>query len=266
MNEQQIQAVADAIVAQNLARKPYAPLPAGQRSDDLADAYRIQQQVYAKLGEQAGWGPLGGHKIALTSPAIQQLVGLDTPIYGAVFDSQIYSSGHQIRLGDYQRLGLEFEIAVRMAKDTPAQKTPYTAEDMAEYIDAVMPAFELIEDRAADYDQLDAFSLVADRCWCGGTVVGEPTCDLGNLDLGALPSRAMLNGELLESANTGLAMGHPFNGLAWVANFLADQGRMLRAGELIITGSAVKTYYVSPGDRVQYEVDGLGSVTVEVAA
>lgn len=266
MNDDQVDAIARTIVEQTLSKQPFEPLTGDERSDDLADAYRIQDKVYERLGKQAGWGPMGGHKIALTSPAIQELVGLKEPIYGGVFASQVYSSPHTLNLADYQRIGLEFEITVRLASDVPAQQTPWTASSISGHIDSVMPAFELIEDRAANYEHLDAFSLVADRCWCAGAVVGEPTQDLAGLDLAALPSRARVNGEVSGSAHTGLALGSPLNGLAWVANSLLQRGRMLRAGDIVITGSALQTYFVQAGDVVCYEVDGLGSVTVEVRA
>lgn len=264
MDKGKIARIAGQVASSHLARDQYQPLAQSDRTEHLSDAYQIQAAVYEYLGQRGGYGLLGGHKIALTSPAIQELVGLSEPIYGSVFQSQIYKSGHQIDLSSYVRLGLEFEIAVEIQRDVPPADQIYTAGTIAPYVGACMPAFELIEDRGADYAHLDAFSLIADRCWCSGAVVGVPVTDVQAIDLSKCESQMRLNGDVVATANTGLAMGHPFNGLAWVANFLAASGRQLRAGEIVITGSALKTYFVEPGDEVSYEVQGLGSVSVSV--
>jgi len=127
------------------------------------------------------------------------------------------------------------------------------------------PAFELIEDRAADYSQLDAYSVLADRCWCAGAVLGEAVTDWEVLDLSACSVQMICNGEVIDQASTGEAMGHPFNGLAWVANYLNDTGSSLKKGEVVITGSALKTYFGQPGDQVSYQIAGLGEVSVTLA-
>ena len=266
MDEATVTSVAQDITEAVLASKQFEPLSESQRSADLADAYRIQSRVYRQLGRAGGLGELGGHKIALTSPAIQELVGLNEPIYGSVFQSQIYASPHVLSLSNYVRLGLEFEVAVRLAVDVPAGFEPYDSNTIAPFVQSVMPAFELIEDRAADYQHLDAFSLIADRCWCAGTIIGAPVSNIADIDLSSCECQMLVNGSVVERANTGLAMGHPFHGLAWVANFLNSNGRRLRAGDVVITGSALKTYFVQPGDQVSYQIEGLGEVSVSVSA
>ncbi len=262
MNDDQVARVARDLFDAFDAKQPFEPLAGAARPDSLEIAYRIQNSVYDLMGTAGGLGSRGGHKIALTSKAIQQLVGLDKPIYGAMFASQIYSTGHAINLGDYVRLGLEFEVGVRLAADVPTSSESYTKDTIAPFVHSCMPAFELIEDRAADYSQLDAFSILADRCWCAGTVLGEPITAWSDLDLSACSVQMVCNGEVLEQATTGEAMGHPFNGLAWVANYLNSVGRTLKKDEVVITGSALKTYFGKPGDTISYQIAGLGEVSV----
>ena len=265
MTTDQINEVAQQLFDAFSAKASFQPLTGSSRPNSLHEAYQIQSAVYELMTTVGGLGPRGGHKIALTSAAIQSLVGLDTPIYGAMFASQIHDTNRNIQLNEYGRLGLEFEVGVTMAADVPASSTLYTKESIAPFVRSCAPAFELIEDRAADYSQLDAYSILADRCWCAGAVLGEPVSDWNGLDLSACLVQMICNGEVVDEASTGEAMGHPFNGLAWVANYLNSIGRGLKKDEVVITGSALKTYFGEPGDQVSYRIAGLGEVNVTLA-
>jgi 2-keto-4-pentenoate hydratase len=231
----------------------------------LAEAYEVQDEVH-RLFQEAGWGALAGHKIALTSKAIQELCGVDQPAGGAIFARTVHPSPATIRLADFMHLGLEFELGVRLGDDLPAAGTPYTRESVAGAVAACMPAFELIEDRGADYGDLDAASILTDKCWCGGVVLGQEVADWQRLDLTSAPVELLWNGEVVDRGVTGAAMGHPFEGLAWLANLLASRGRGMKAGEIVITGSALRTRFPEAGDEITYRIGGLGEATVRVTA
>jgi len=141
---------------------------------------------------------------------------------------------------------------------------PYDAVTAMAHVGAAMPAFELIEDRAADYSNLDAFSLVADNTWNGGVVLGPEIAGWREVDWKTAPVTLDYNGKI-ETAVTGAAMGDPFAALAVVAENLLHRGMRLRAGDIVITGSTVKTRFAEAGDRVRYTIDGLGAVDVTVA-
>ena len=231
----------------------------------LEEAYAVQDEVH-QVFEAAGWGALGGHKIALTSKAVQELCGIDRPLGGGIFASTIHRSPATIALGDFVHLGLEFELAVRLGQDLPAAGGPYTRESVAPAVASCMAAFELIEDRAADYGDLDAFSLLTDKCWCGGVVLGPEITDWRQPDLAAVPVELEWNGEVVDRATTGAVMGHPFEALAWLANLHASRGRGLAAGGIVITGSALRTRFPEAGDAVTYRIEGLGEVAIDVMA
>jgi 2-keto-4-pentenoate hydratase len=229
----------------------------------LDEAYAVQDEVH-RLFRAAGWGELGGHKIALTSKAVQELCGVDQPAGGAIFARTIHQSPATVRLADFVHLGLEFELGVRLGADLPASGAPYTRESVAPAVAACMPAFELIEDRGADYGDLDAASILTDKCWCGGVVLGPEVTDWRRLDLASAPVELLWNGEVVDQGVTGAAMGHPFEGLAWLANLLASRRRAMQAGEFVITGSALRTRFPEAGDQITYRIAGLGETTVRV--
>ena len=263
-NTDTVTRVARRIFESNRARERFRPLRGADAPGSLEEAYGIQDEVHRLFETEAGMGPLGGHKIALTSRAVQELCGVDQPAYGKVFAKTIRPSPASEKLSDYLRLGLEFEVAVEIARDLPSADLPWTRESIADYVAAVLPAFELIEDRDADYGDLDAASILADRCWCAGVVLGPRVEDWQGLDLAAAPVELSWNGEVIERAVTGDSMGHPFEGLAWVANHLAGRGQALRKGEIVITGSALKTRFPQVGDSVVYRIEGLGEVSLSV--
>jgi 2-keto-4-pentenoate hydratase len=231
----------------------------------LAEAYEVQDEVH-RLFQGAGWGELAGHKIALTSKPIQELCGVDQPAGGAIFARTVHPSPATIRLADFMHLGLEFELGVRLGESLPAAGAPYARESVAGAVAACMPAFELIEDRGADYGDLDAASILTDKCWCGGVVLGPEIADWQGLDLTSAPVELLWNGKVVDRGVTGAAMGHPFEGLAWLANLLASRGRGMKAGEIVITGSALRTRFPEAGDQATYRIAGLGEATVRVTA
>ncbi len=265
MNQAGIDRAATRIFHANRGRERFRPLRGADAPGSLDAAYRIQDRVLDLFETEGGAGRRGGHKIALTSQAVQELCGIDRPAYGAVFASAIRRSPVVLKASDFVHLGLEFEVAVAMADDVPADGGPYDRESIAPYVATCAPAFETIEDRGADYDELDAASIVADRCWCAGVVTGAPVTDWRGLDLAAAPVTLTWNGEVRERAVAGASMGHPFEGLAWVANHLASRGRILAKGDLVITGSALKTRFPELGDEIVYAVEGLGKTCVRIA-
>ena len=229
------------------------------------EAYAVQDEVHRRFTD-AGWGPLGGWKIALTSKAVQELCGVDQPAGGAIFARTIQRSPATIRMADFMHLGQEVELGVRLGADLPASGAPYSRESVAGFVAACMPAFELIEDRGADYGDLDAYSILTDKCWCGGVVLGPEVGNWRRLDLACAPVELVWNGEVVDRGVTGAAMGHPLEGLAWLANLHASRGRGMAEGDVVITGSALRTRFPEAGDEVTYRIAGLGETTVRVVA
>lgn len=248
------------------ARETFTPLRGAEAPPSLACAYRIQDEVDRLFQVEGDCGPLGGHKVALTSRAVQELCGVDQPAYGAVLARSIRQSPAKVSLSSFCRLGLEFEVAFRIGRDVPAQRRDHDRESLAPFVESCMPAFELIDDRNADYSDLDAASILTDRCWCGGVVLGTAVTDWQALDLAGAAGELTWNGEVIDRGFAGDAMGHPLEGLVWIANHLGSRGQSLRKGDIAITGSALRTQFPKSGDQVTYRIEGLGEVSLQVEA
>jgi 2-keto-4-pentenoate hydratase len=245
-------------------REPFGPFPEDSRPRTLEESYAVQDEFVALKSRACG--PVAGYKIALTTAAMRSMVGLDDSIGGAMHDRQVVRGPATVRAADYGRLIVEFEVGVQLARDLPLHGAPYTRDSVAGGVGAVMPAFELADDRNADYATLSsqALGLVADNAWNEGAVLGEPVKDWASLDLAAIRGAATINGEAVGEGYGRDVMGHPFAALAWVANNLAQRGKHLRAGQFVITGSLVTSKFPKAGDVVGFDLGALGSVQLRV--
>jgi 2-oxo-3-hexenedioate decarboxylase/2-keto-4-pentenoate hydratase len=252
-------AIAEVLVSVRLNRTPLQSFSAHAPWDE-AEGYRIQDAVHALLS--ANFGPRVGWKIGCTSAVMQQYLGIPHPCSGGVFARGVHASGVSLRHGDYVRVGVECEIAVRLGRDLPASDAPFTAETVASAIEAYLPAIEIVDDRYEDWRSIGAPTLVADDFFAAGCVLGAPVARADAPDLLAVVGRAIINDNEVARGSGADVLGHPHNALAWLANHLAADGKTLRAGEIVLTGSLVQTVWLNAGDAVVMELSGLGSVAV----
>ncbi|MDE0378686.1 MAG: fumarylacetoacetate hydrolase family protein [Rhodospirillales bacterium] len=256
-------ALAERLFAEHAEGRPFRRLRGDDRPASLEEGYRVQRLLNRRFAE-AGRGAPAGYKVGLTSEAIQTMYGSDQPISGVVFESAVHRSPARIALADYARLGIEFELAVEVGDAFRPADAPFALDDAAARIAACMPAFELIEDRHADHDDVDALSILADNAWCAGVVLGPRRTDWRALDLAATPVALRVNDDPPSHALTGAAMGNPLNSLVWLANHLASMGTTLAAGMIAMTGSTLATRFPAAGDRFSYEIQGLGTVEAAI--
>ena len=168
---------------------------------------------------------MGGAKIATTTKVMQRLMGITHPCGGAIFAHTIHTSPASLRIADFVNLRIESEIALKLGANLPASGAPWTREAVAPAIAGAMPAFELIEDRNADYTHTDVSSLIVENCWNGGVVIGTPKSVSAAVLVG-IAGRLTVGGK---NAGEGTAED-PGATLAWLANHLAERGRDLKAG------------------------------------
>lgn len=242
-------------------RKTLPPTPDEIRQASLDEAYAMQEALQALLIPEHG--PIAGYKIALTTPVMQQLMGIDQSIAGAIFAGRVHQSRATLRHGDYTRIAVECEIAMRLGADLPARRTPYGKDDVAAAVEACMPSIELIEDHGCDqYKLVGALGLIANNAWNAGAVLGPALTGWRALDLAAIPGAMAINGVEIGRGRGGDVMeGHPLHALAWVANTVAARGRPLRRGMIVQTGSVVATQWPKRGDTVTVRFAGLGEAS-----
>ncbi len=259
MEEAQARRAAEALFNEHKTGVRFKTFDASSGLVSMSDAYDIQDRYVALLRPGAG-EPIG-YKVGLTSKTMQTFCGIDHPIGGVVLAKRELRSGATIHRTDYGRLGLEFEVAVRMKSEMPASAA--TPAAVAPYVDGVCTAIEVVDDRAADYAKLDVKSLVADNSWNAGVVLSTFTQSWPDLE--AAPGKATEDGALIGEGHGRDILAHPFNSVAWLNAQLASRGGGLRKGQIVMTGSMIKTVFPTEPASYRFEIGGLGAVEVKVA-
>jgi 2-keto-4-pentenoate hydratase len=251
---------AELLIAGHRKNLRFKPLEPPEAPATISDAYDIQQKYVGLLMGQHGEPK--GYKVGLTSAAMQAFCGIDHPIAGVVLGRRVHQSEATVRRADFGRLGVEFEVAVRIKSDVPVSRVPFSVKTIQPYIDGVCAAIELVDDRDADYAKLDVLSLIADNSWNAGIVLSEfaPRWP----DLENVLGRATKTGAAIGEGLGGDILGHPFNSVAWLASQLASSGTGLKAGQVVMTGSVMKTVFPAEDAEYRFELEKIGAVEVSV--
>ncbi len=252
-----IDELAERLLAEHDSRTPFTSVAREAKVRDVGSAYDIQDAYVRKLLTRQG-AARAGYKIGLTSPRMQEMCGIGHPISGVVFDARVHASGMSARLSEHVHLGVEFEIGVRIGRDMDPDNLPRDVSEASAWIEAICPALELVEDRHADYRDLDVLSLIADNSWNAGAVLGSFVTEWP--DLASVLGAVEQDGVRIDAGRGEEVLGHPFEPILWLARHLAERGQVLKAGEVVLTGSLVRTRFPQPGQHYRFSLEGIGSV------
>lgn len=240
---------------------PIAPLTETHADLDIQDAYSIQlAQVDAWLKQ--GRVP-AGHKVGLTSLAVQRQLGVNQPDFGHLFRDMFYLSGEAIAPGTFMQAKIEPEIAFVLKKDLSGPGV--TIADAISAVDYVVASLEIIDSRIADW-KIKLGDTIADNASSGGVVLGTKPMKLEDLDLRLTGAVLYRNGRIAASGAGAAVLGSPITSLVWLANTLGKLGTPLKAGSVILPGAITATVPANPGDTITAQFAGLGSVTARFAA
>ncbi len=237
-------------------RAPIAPLTATYKDMALEDAYAIQLLQMHEL-TSAG-RTVKGHKVGLTSAAMQRLLGVTEPDYGHLLDDFFYLEHMPIPTDRFIQPRIEPEVAFVLKKSL--QGPGVTVTDAISAIDYVLPALELVDSRIKDW-KIGLFDTIADNASSGAVVLGSTPTALSDIDLrlgGAILHR---NGQVVGTGAGGAVLGSPINSLVWLANTVGARGTVLEAGHVILPGALCAMVPIAPGDTFTASFSGLGSVT-----
>jgi 2-oxo-hept-3-ene-1,7-dioate hydratase len=232
----------------------------------MADAYRVQAawlDLKLARGER-----LVGHKIGLTSRAMQAAMTIDTPDSGFLTDAMVFDPGSTLRAADFCHPKLEVELAFVLASDlTVDDPSDLTVDDVLDATEYVVPAVELIAARSYRTDPESGrtrtvVDTISDNAADAGIVCGGERVAPRAVDLrwvGALASR---NGTVEETGLAAGVLGHPANGIVWLARRYAEHGMRLEAGHVILAGSFTRPIDVRAGDEFAFDYGPLGAFTL----
>jgi len=254
-------ALAEALAEAERTRHPVAPLTEERPWLTPADAYRVQQALVAP--RLAAGARVVGHKVGLTSRAMQDLLGVREPDFSVLLDTMRLEDGAVFDLAQLIQPRIEPEIAFVLG--APLRGPGVTTASALEAVEAVAPALELIDSRIADW-RIGLADTIADLASSARFALGPAVAlaDAGGGDaLPALRAELRRDGELVGEGTGAAVLGHPAAALAWTANTLAEHGAGLEAGEVVLSGSLCAAVPVRAGERIEAVVERLGRVALE---
>jgi 2-keto-4-pentenoate hydratase len=235
-------------------------LPSALRPATRADGYQVQAHL-----ESFTQAPLYGWKIAATSLNGQRHIGVDGPLAGRILAERVIADGGDFVLGTSLMRVAELEFAFRIAADLAPRDAPYTQDEVLAHVATLHPAIELPDSRFAHFETAGLAQLVADNACAHYFVPGPATdADWRTLDLAAHTGKAFRNGALAEEGVGANVLGDPRIALTWLANELSRHGMILKAGQVVTTGTCVKPLVIAVGDHIEGDLGELGRVSVRI--
>ncbi|MCG3469140.1 2-oxo-hepta-3-ene-1,7-dioic acid hydratase [Xenorhabdus bovienii] len=228
----------------------------------IEDAYAIQREwVNLKIAEGR---VLKGHKIGLTSRAMQVSSQIEEPDYGALLDDMFFQDGSDIPCERFIVPRIEVELAFVLAK--PLRGPNCTLFDVYNATDYIIPALELIDARCHNIDPetqrpRKVFDTISDNAANAGVIMGGRPIRPNELDLRWVSALLYRNGVIEESGVAAAVLNHPANGVAWLANKLAPHGVQLEAGQIILGGSFTRPVPARKGDTFHVDYGAMGSIS-----
>lgn len=228
----------------------------------VADAYAVQK-AFVALKVAAG-GVVRGHKIGLTSKAMQSALAIDEPDSGVLFDDMFFADGGIVPTDRFIATRIEAELAFVMKSRLAGPHC--TIFDVLNATDFVVPALEILDTRIERVDPVTKATrkivdTISDNAANAGIVLGGRPIRPLEADLRWIGALCYRNGQLEE---TGLAAGvlnHPANGIVWLAKKIAPLGLALEPGQIVLAGSFIRPIEARKGDTIQADFGAYGSVS-----
>jgi len=248
---------ADLLLTAEKERKPVVQLSKTWPDITIEDAYAISSEVTRR--KIAAGAKLIGHKIGLTSKAMQQSSQINEPDYGHLLDNMLVADGAKVPHANYCVPRVELELAFVLAK--PLKGPGVGLLDVLRATEYVVPSIEIIDARVQNPRKI--FDTVADNGAAAGIVVGGRPVGPMDIDLRWVGGVMYRNSEIEETGVSAGVLGHPALGIAWLANKLAPFGGVLEPGNIMLSGSFIRPVWAEKGDTLHADFGPLGSVAVQ---
>ncbi|TDD96092.1 2-keto-4-pentenoate hydratase [Actinomadura rubrisoli] len=253
-----ISAAAERLLGAHASGVPCAPVRDLIGTAD--EAYAVQAVLTGRW--LADGRRLSGRKIGLTSRAVQDQLGVDSPDFGMLFADMAVPDGAEIPAGAVLQPRAEAEVALVLEDDLVHER--HTVADLIRATAFALPAIEVVGSRVRDWD-ITLADTVADNASSGMYVLGTRPVPLKDVDLRLCGMVLERRGEQLSTGTGAACLGHPLNAALWLADTLARVGRPLRAGDTVLTGALGPVVPAAPGDVFEARIEGLGDVRAAFA-
>jgi 2-oxo-hept-3-ene-1,7-dioate hydratase len=257
MSPQERERAADILINAETKRVQAALLSETFPHIQIEDSYAISSLVAQR--KIALGAKLIGHKVGLTSKAMQASSKIDEPDYGHLLDNMLIAEGAKVPHDRFCKPRVEVELAFVLGQ---ALKGPGVGLiDVLRATEYVVPALEIVDARLVD--QRKIFDTVADNGAASGLVLGGRPIKPNDVDLRWVSALMYRNSDIEETGVAAGVLGHPALGVAWLANKLGQHGVGLEAGHVVLSGSFTRVVFAQKGDTLFGDFGPLGSVCVQ---
>jgi 2-oxo-hept-3-ene-1,7-dioate hydratase len=248
---------ADILIAAEKARKQAVQLSKTWPDITIDDAYAISTEVAER--KIAAGAKLIGHKVGLTSKAMQRSSQIDEPDFGFLLDNMMIADGASVKHENFCLPRVEVELAFIMGKTLKGPGVGLT--DVLRATEYVVPALEIVDARLQDPRKI--FDTVSDNGAAAGIVVGGRPVGPMEVDLRWVGGIMYRNAEIEETGVAAGVLGHPALGVAWLANKIGQHGVALEPGHLVLAGSFTRVVYARKGDTLHADFGQLGGIALQ---
>lgn len=258
MTEGDANRIAQALSEAARDARPIPPIRHHANGLDVNDAYDVQRRLVGSM--IAGGARRVGRKIGLTSPAVQQQLGVDQPDFGVLLDDMQVAQHGIVVVDEMIQPRVEAEVAFVLASDLDAVEMDRDVVIAA--LSHASAALEIVDSRIEDWD-ISIVDTVADNGSSGRFVLGDHTLSLHDFDAKGVQMTMTANDRVVSQGDGSACLGDPLNAVVWLAKTARDLGDPLRAGEIVLSGALGPMHSVAAGELVCAELTDLGSVSVE---
>ncbi|MBN8940136.1 MAG: 2-oxo-hepta-3-ene-1,7-dioic acid hydratase [Rhizobiales bacterium] len=261
LNTDQVRAAALSLDAAERARSQIRQLSQQYPAITLADAYAIQDAwIDKKLNDGRS---VIGHKIGLTSKAMQASLGINEPDSGYLLDDMLFADGGEVPTGRFIATRIEVELAFVMKSRLAGPNC--TLFDVMNATDYVVPALEILDTRIERVDPVTKATrkiadTIADNAANAGIVVGGRPFRPNDADLRWVSAILTKNAAVEETGVAAGVLNHPAHGIAWLVRKLHQHERCLEPGQVVLSGSFVRPVEARKGDTFQADFGPFGTV------
>jgi len=222
----------------------------------LDDAYKIQRLSIDKRLDRGE--KLVGYKLGFTSYAKMEQMGVHDLIWGLLTDQMTIQPKEKVGLDQWIHPRAEPEIAFRVKKDITAA---IALEDAPDYLDKMAVAIEVIDSRYKNF-KFSLEDVVADNCSSTGYVIGD-WHDL-QTEISDLKIQLKINDEVVEKGKTSAILKNPLQSVVELSRLTAEAGLKVEKGHIIMAGAATAAVYLEKNQRVEAQLESLGTVGFQV--
>jgi len=250
-----VAAVAADLRAAYHTNEPIAPVRDRLEIGGIAAAYAVQQhntELWVGDGRR-----IVGRKIGLTSVAVQRQLGVDQPDFGALFDDMRLSDGDTVAYRAVLQPRIEAEVALVLNRAVAGDDL--TIERLAEAVDHLLPALEIVGSRIAGWD-ITILDTIADNASSGMFVLGRTPIAPATINLRDVEMTLTVDGAVASTGTGAACLGHPYDAALWLARRMVAEGTPLQAGDVVMTGALGPMVDLLPGASIEATITGLGTV------